>query len=157
MAVRSFLFWLQKQGKYNKISINMKIIGEEVFDMKEIVSTKDAPQAIGPYSQAIKAGNFVFVSGQIPLIPATGEMVKGGIEEQTEQVLKNLSAILKAAGTTMEAAVKTTVYITNIGDFAKVNEVYGKFFTKDCPARVCVEVSNLPKGALVEIDVIAAL
>lgn len=124
--------------------------------MKKIVATKEAPQAIGPYSQAIKAGGFVFVSGQIPLVPATGEMVQGGIEMQTEQVLKNLAAILKAAGTSLDAVVKTTVYITNIADFAKVNEVYAKFFVKDCPARVCVEVSNLPKGAMIEIDVIAA-
>lgn len=124
--------------------------------MKKIVATKEAPQAIGPYSQAIKTGGFVFVSGQIPLVPATGEMVQGGIEVQTEQVLKNLAAILKAAGSSLDAVVKTTVYITNIADFAKVNEVYAKFFVKDCPARVCVEVSNLPKGALIEIDVIAA-
>ncbi len=124
--------------------------------MKKIVATKEAPQAIGPYSQAIKAGGFVFVSGQIPLVPATGEMVQGGIEVQTEQVLKNLAAILKAEGSSLDAVVKTTVYITNIADFAKVNEVYAKFFVKDCPARVCVEVSNLPKGALIEIDVIAA-
>lgn len=124
--------------------------------MKKIVATKEAPQAIGPYSQAIKAGGFVFVSGQIPLVPATGEMVQGGIEVQTEQVLKNLAAILKAAGSSLDAVVKTTVYITNIADFAKVNEVYAKFFVKDCPARVCVEVSNLPKSALIEIDVIAA-
>lgn len=124
--------------------------------MKKIVATKEAPQAIGPYSQAIKAGGFVFVSGQIPLVPATGEMVQGGIEMQTEQVLKNLAAILKAAGSSLDAVVKTTVYITNIADFAKVNEVYAKFFVKDCPARVCVEVSNLPKGAMIEIDVIAA-
>lgn len=124
--------------------------------MKKIVATKEAPQAIGPYSQAIKAGGFVFVSGQIPLVPATGEMVQGGIEVQTEQVLKNLAAILKAAGSSLDAVVKTTVYITNIADFAKVNEVYAEFFVKDCPARVCVEVSNLPKGALIEIDVIAA-
>ena len=124
--------------------------------MKKVIATNEAPQAIGPYSQAIKVGNFIFVSGQIPLVPSTGEMVAGGIKEQTEQVLKNLSAILAAAGLSMENAVKTTVYITNIGDFAKVNEVYAGFFKKDCPARVCVEVSNLPKGALVEIDVIAA-
>ena len=123
--------------------------------MKNVISTKDAPGAIGPYSQAIEANGFVFVSGQIPLIPDTGEMIKGGIEEQTTRVLENLGAILKAAGTSFEAAVKTTVYITNINDFAKVNEIYGKYFTQNCPARVCVEVSSLPKGALVEIDVIA--
>lgn len=123
--------------------------------MREIVSTDEAPQAIGPYSQAVAAGDLIFVSGQIPLVPATGEMVAGGIEEQTEQVLKNLRAILTAAGSSLDKAVKTTVYIVNIGDFAKVNAVYAKFFTEKCPARVCVEVSNLPKGALIEIDVIA--
>ena len=123
--------------------------------MKNVISTKDAPGAIGPYSQAIEANGFVFVSGQIPLIPDTGQMIKGGIEEQTTRVLENLGAILKAAGTSFDAAVKTTVYITNINDFAKVNEIYGKYFTQNCPARVCVEVSSLPKGALVEIDVIA--
>ncbi|MGN0940701.1 MAG: RidA family protein [Selenomonadaceae bacterium] len=123
--------------------------------MKNVIATKKAPGAIGPYSQAIEANGFVFVSGQIPLVPETGEMVKGGIEEQTARVLDNLKAILEAAGTSMDAAVKTTVYIKNIGDFGKVNEIYAKYFTKDCPARVCVEVSNLPKGALVEIDVIA--
>ena len=123
--------------------------------MKNVIATKKAPGAIGPYSQAIEANRFVFVSGQIPLVPETGEMVKGGIEEQTARVLDNLKAILEAAGTSMDAAVKTTVYIKSIGDFGKGNEIYAKYFTKDCPARVCVEVSNLPKGALVEIDVIA--
>ncbi len=123
--------------------------------MKNVIATKKAPGAIGPYSQAIEANGLVFVSGQIPLVPETGEMVNGGIEEQTARVLENLKAILEAAGTSMDAAVKTTVYIKNIGDFGKVNEIYAKYFTKDCPARVCVEVSNLPKGALVEIDVIA--
>ena len=123
--------------------------------MKNVIATKKAPGAIGPYSQAIEANGLVFVSGQIPLVPETGEMVNGGIEEQTARVLENLKAILEAAGTSMDAAVKTTVYIKNIGDFGKVNEIYSKYFTKDCPARVCVEVSNLPKGALVEIDVIA--
>ena len=123
--------------------------------MKNVIATKKAPGAIGPYSQAIEANGLVFVSGQIPLVPETGEMVNGGIEEQTARVLENLKAILEAAGTSMDAAVKTTVYSKNIGDFGKVNEIYAKYFTKDCPARVCVEVSNLPKGALVEIDVIA--
>ncbi|MBQ7515278.1 MAG: RidA family protein [Schwartzia sp.] len=124
--------------------------------MKKVIATKDAPQAIGPYSQAIEAGGFLFVSGQIPLVPETGEIIAGGIEEQTARVLENLKAILAAAGSSLEAAVKTTVYLKDIGDFAKVNAVYARYFEKDCPARVCVEVSNLPKGALVEIDVIAA-
>ena len=124
--------------------------------MKKVIATKAAPQAIGPYSQGIQAGGLLFVSGQIPLVPATGEMVAGGIEAQTTQVLDNLQAILTEAGASMDAAVKTTVYLKDIGDFAVVNAIYVKYFTKDCPARVCVEVSNLPKGALIEIDVIAA-
>ena len=124
--------------------------------MKKVIATKAAPQAIGPYSQGIQAGGLLFVSGQIPLVPATGEMVAGGIEAQTTQVLDNLQAILTEAGASMDAAVKTTVYLKDIGDFAVVNAIYAKYFTKDCPARDCVEVSNLPKGALIEIDVIAA-
>ena len=124
--------------------------------MKKVISTAEAPQAIGPYSQAVEAGGFVFVSGQIPLIPATGELVEGSVEVQTARVLENLKAILTAAGSSMEAVVKTTVYITNMDDFAKVNGIYGQYFLENPPARVCVEVSKLPKGALVEIDVIAA-
>lgn len=125
--------------------------------MNKIISTDKGPGAIGPYSQAVQtAGGMLFVSGQIPLVPATGAMVEGGIEAQTEQVLNNLKAIVTEAGYALTDVVKTTVYITNINDFGKVNEVYGKFFTENCPARVCVEVSNLPKGALVEIDVIAS-
>jgi len=127
------------------------------YFMKKVIATADAPQAIGPYSQGIQVGNLLFVSGQIPLVPATGEIVAGGIEEQTTQVLENLKAILSAAGTSLDAAAKTTVYLKNIGDFATVNAIYGKYFAEECPARVCVEVSNLPKGALVEIDVIAAV
>lgn len=123
--------------------------------MKKIIATENAPKAIGPYSQAVEAGGFIFASGQIPLVPQTGEIIAGGIEAQAEQVLKNLRAVLEAAGSSLDKVVKTTVYLTDIGDFAKLNEVYGKFFVNDCPARVCVEVSNLPKGALVEIDVIA--
>ena len=124
--------------------------------MKKVISTAAAPQAIGPYSQAIEAGGFVFVSGQIPLIPATGELVEGSVEVQTARVLENLKAILEAAGSSLESVVKTTVYITNMDDFAKVNGIYGQYFQENPPARVCVEVSKLPKGALVEIDVIAA-
>ncbi len=124
--------------------------------MKKVISTANAPQAIGPYSQAIEAGGFIFVSGQIPLIPATGELVEGSVEVQTARVLENLKAILEAAGSSLESVVKTTVYITNMDDFAKVNGIYGQYFQENPPARVCVEVSKLPKGALVEIDVIAA-
>ena len=123
--------------------------------MKKVISTANAPAAIGPYSQAIITGGMLFVSGQIPLDPATGAMVEGGIEAQTTRVLDNLKAIVEAAGTTLANAVKTTVYITNINDFGKVNEIYAGYFTENPPARVCVEVSNLPKGALVEIDLIA--
>ena len=124
--------------------------------MKKVISTAEAPKAIGPYSQAIEAGGFIFVSGQIPLIPATGELVEGSVEVQTARVLENLKAILEAAGSSLENVVKTTVYITNMDDFTKVNGIYGQYFQEDPPARVCVEVSKLPKGALVEIDVIAA-
>lgn len=123
--------------------------------MKKVISTANAPAAIGPYSQAIVTGGMLFVSGQIPLDPATGAMVEGGIEAQTTRVLDNLKAIVEAAGITLANAVKTTVYITNINDFGKVNEIYAGYFTENPPARVCVEVSNLPKGALVEIDLIA--
>ena len=125
--------------------------------MNEIIATTNAPAAIGPYSQAVKtAGGMLFVSGQIPLVPATGAVVEGGIVEQTTQVLENLKAIVTAAGYTLSDVVKTTVYITNMGDFGKVNEIYGKYFTENCPARVCVEVSKLPKDVFVEIDVIAS-
>lgn len=123
--------------------------------MKEVISTDKAPAAIGPYSQAIKIKGMLFVSGQIPLDPATGEIVEGGIEAQTLQVLDNLKAILAAAGHSLDDVAKTTVYLTNIQDFATVNGIYAKYFQKECPARVCIEVSNLPKGALIEIDVIA--
>ncbi len=123
--------------------------------MKKIVATDQAPQAIGPYSQAIQTGGMLYVSGQIPLVPATGGLAAGGIEEQTAQVLKNLQVIIEAAGSSLADVVKTTVYITNMDDFARVNAVYGKYFVQDCPARVCVEVSKLPKGALVEIDAVA--
>ena len=125
--------------------------------MNEIIATTNAPGAIGPYSQAVKtAGGMLFVSGQIPLVPATGAVVEGGIVEQTTQVLENLKAIVTAAGYALSDVVKTTVYITNMGDFGRVNEIYGKYFTENCPARVCVEVSKLPKDVLVEIDVIAS-
>jgi len=122
---------------------------------REVIATKDAPQAIGPYSQAIKAAGLVFVSGQIAIDPATGNVISGGIAEQTERVLKNLQAILQAAGTGLEKAVKTTVYLKNMSEFAAMNEVYGKFWKAAPPARATVEVARLPKDVLVEIDVIA--
>jgi 2-iminobutanoate/2-iminopropanoate deaminase len=118
------------------------------------IETKNAPAAIGPYSQAIEVGNFIFTSGQIPIDPHTGNLVSGGIEEQTTQVIKNLSAVLEKAGSNLEKVIKTTCFLQSIGDFAKFNAVYEKYFTGK-PARSCVEVSALPKGALVEIEVIA--
>lgn len=123
--------------------------------MKTCIVADTAPQAIGPYAQAVEAGGFLFVSGQIPLEPASGKMVEGGIEVQTARVLDNLQAILTAAGASLADVVKTTVYLKDMGDFSRVNEVYARYFAKDCPARVCVAVSDLPKGALVEIDVVA--
>ena len=122
----------------------------------EKVATEFAPAAIGPYSQAIKVGDLVFTSGQIPLDPATGTMVGSTIEEQTEQVMKNLSAVLTAAGSSLEKAIKTTCFLANIADFAAFNGVYAKYFTEK-PARSCVAVKDLPKGALVEVEVIASL
>jgi 2-iminobutanoate/2-iminopropanoate deaminase len=122
---------------------------------KKIIATKDAPQAIGPYSQAVVFGNFIFISGQIPIIPKNGELILGGIEEQTEQVLKNLEAILKSSNSSLINVLKTTVFITDLNDFGKMNKVYEKFFKDNPPARSTVEVSRLPKEVLVEIEAIA--
>lgn len=121
---------------------------------KAIVSTKNAPGAIGPYSQAVKAGNLIFASGQIPLDPATGELVKDSVENATHRVLKNVKAILEAAGTSLDNVVKTTVFINDMNDFATVNQVYAQYFTANEPARSCVQ-AKLPKDALVEIEVVA--
>jgi len=123
--------------------------------MRDVVSTKDAPQAIGPYSQAIKASGFVFLSGQIAIDPATANVIQGDVAAQTERVLKNLSAILTAAGTSLDRVVKTTVFLKNMSEFAAMNEVYGRFWKSAPPARSTVEVARLPKDVLVEIDVIA--
>ena len=123
--------------------------------MKTVISTAAAPGAIGPYSQAIEANGFVFVSGQIPLDPATGALVPGGVEVQAEQSLKNLKAVLAGAGCTLKDVVKTTVFLTDMGAFAAVNAVYAKYFESECPARSAVQVGALPKGALVEIEAIA--
>lgn len=123
--------------------------------MKTVIATTAAPGAIGPYSQAIEANGFVFVSGQIPLDPATGAFVPGSVEEQAEQSLRNLKAVLAGAGYAMEDVVKTTVFLTDMGAFAAVNAVYAKYFEGDCPARSAVQVGALPKGALVEIEAIA--
>ena len=122
--------------------------------MKRIIYTADAPQAIGPYSQAVEANGFVFISGQIPIVPATGQMPEG-IEAQTEQVMRNIGAILKAAGLGYADVVKSTVLLKNIADFAAMNGIYAKYFTTDCPARAAFEVGALPKGALIEVEVIA--
>jgi 2-iminobutanoate/2-iminopropanoate deaminase len=125
--------------------------------VKTAVSTKDAPGAIGPYSQAIKAGGFLFVSGQIPIDPATGALIIGGITEQTRRVLDNLGAILKAAGTSFDHVVKTTVYLSDMGEFAAMNEVYATYFPAPAPARATVQAARLPRDVKVEIDLIAAL
>lgn len=122
---------------------------------REVVSTANAPKAIGPYSQAIKANGFVFLSGQVALDPATGNLVEGGIEQQTEQVLKNISAVLQAAGSSWEKVVKTTVFLKNMAEFGQMNEVYGKFCKGAPPARSTVEAARLPRDVSVEIDVIA--
>jgi 2-iminobutanoate/2-iminopropanoate deaminase len=124
--------------------------------MKQVIHTDKAPGAIGPYSQAIKANGFVFVSGQLPVHPATGEFVAGGIREQTRKSLENLQAILAAGHLSFDSVVRTGVFLKNMDDFAAMNEVYAEFFTKDCPARACVQVARLPKDALVEIEVVAA-
>lgn len=128
--------------------------------MKEQVRTQDAPQAIGPYSQAVKSGGFLFASGQIALDPKTGNIVAGGIVEQTERVVKNIIAVLAAAGTSLDKVVKTSVFLKDMNDFTKMNEIYSRYFSGDgkvSPARSTVEVSRLPKDSLVEIEVIALL
>ena len=122
--------------------------------MKKVIATKNAPSAIGPYSQAIAAGDFLYVSGQIPIDPATGNLVEGGIKEQSTQSLKNVKAIVEAAGCTLADVVKTTVLLKNISEFVPMNEVYGTFFTGDCPARAAFAVADIPKGALVEIEAV---
>ncbi|QSQ08754.1 2-iminobutanoate/2-iminopropanoate deaminase [Koleobacter methoxysyntrophicus] len=122
---------------------------------KQAISTKKAPAAVGPYSQAIKAGGFLFVSGQIPINPETGELVTGDIKVQTHQVLKNVKAILEEAGLTMDDVVKATVFISDMDQFAAVNEVYAKYFGDVPPARACVEVARIPKDVGVEVEVIA--
>ena len=123
--------------------------------MKDRVHTGSAPEAIGPYSQAIKANGLVFASGQIPLDPSTMQVVEGGIREQTERVLNNLKAVLEAAGTGLDRVVKTTVFLADLNDFVEMNDTYGRFFTEKPPARSTVQVSRLPRDVRVEIDVIA--
>lgn len=123
--------------------------------MKEIISTENAPGAIGPYSQAIKANGMLFCSGQIPIDPGTGEFVSGGVAEQTEQVFKNLIAVLEAGGSSLENVVKTTVFLADMGEFAVMNEVYGRYFDSNKPARATVQAARLPRDAKIEIDCIA--
>ena len=123
--------------------------------MREVVSTKDAPKAIGPYSQAVKANGFVFTSGQIAIDPATQQVVAGDVAAQTDRVLRNLSEILEAAGSGLGKVVRATVFLKSMNDFAAMNQVYGQYFSSDAPARSTVEVARLPKDVLVEIDVVA--
>lgn len=124
--------------------------------MKKIISTDKAPAAIGPYSQAVEVNGLVFTSGVIPIIPETGELVEGGIEKQAEQAIGNLKALIEASGAKIEDTIKTVVFIKDMNDFAKVNEIYSRFFMGDCPARSCVEVARLPKDVLIEIEAIVA-
>src|SRR4029453_12901869 len=126
-------------------------------NLKEIIATNSAPQAIGPYSQAVRAGNLIFASGQIPIDPATGQFVSGGIAEQTEQVLKNLKALFGAAGVGLDQVVKTTVFLADMDDFAAMNDVYGRYFAEASPARATVQAARLPRDARVEIEAIAVL
>ena len=123
--------------------------------MAQVIHTNNAPAAVGPYSQAIDCGDFVFCSGQIPLVPETGLLVEGGIEEQTRQIFANIKAVLAAVGLDYTNIVKTTVFMTDLSQFTAFNAIYGEYFPQDPPARSCVEVSALPKGAIVECEVIA--
>ena len=125
--------------------------------VKEIVATERAPRAIGPYSQAVRAGNLLFASGQIPIDPATGEFVAGGVAEQTDQVMRNLSAVFEAAGASLKQVVKTTVFLADMNDFTSMNEVYGRFFGENPPARATVQAARLPRDAQVEIEAIAII
>ena len=127
----------------------------EGVNVKEVIATDRGPKAIGPYSQAIKANGFVFVSGQIPLNPRTQQLVEGDVARQTERVLENLKGIVEAAGSTLDRAVKTTVFLKDMADFAAMNEVYGRYFSSEPPARATVEVARLPRDVRVEIDLIA--
>ncbi len=130
---------------------------ESMPAVKDIVATDRAPRAIGPYSQAVRAGDLVFASGQIPIDPATGEFVAGGVAEQTEQVLRNLTAVFEAAGVGMNQIVKTTVFLADMDDFTAMNEVYGRFFSVEPPARATVQAARLPRDARVEIEAIAVI
>lgn len=141
----------------NKTNLTVGAVNFEKSVQKEIVVTENAPGAIGPYSQAVKAGDFVFVSGQIPIDPKTGNFVSEDVAEQTEQVFKNLSAVLQAAGSSLQNVVKTTVFLADMNDFGRMNEVYARYFTESFPARATVQAARLPKDARVEIEAIALL
>jgi 2-iminobutanoate/2-iminopropanoate deaminase len=140
---------------YNGAESLAKTEGAEQMTDRKVINSVLAPQAIGPYSQAVRTGDLIFVSGQIPLDPQTGELVAGDIGAQTERVLQNVQAILESAGSAMANIVKTTVFLADIGDFAAMNEAYGRFFPNDPPARSAFQVAALPKGARVEIEVVA--
>lgn len=123
--------------------------------MKEIISTTKAPAAIGPYSQAVKLGNMIYTSGMIPLVPETMQIAEGDVQQQTRQVLENLKALLESAGSSLDKVVKTTVFIKNMNDFPRINDIYAEYFHSEQPARSCVEVARLPKDVQVEIEVVA--
>ena len=125
--------------------------------MKQIIQTNNAPQAIGPYSQAVMANGTLYVSGQIPVVPATGVIVSEKVEDQARQVMENVKAVVEAAGLTLENVVKTTVFIKNMDDFAAINGIYSEYFKENCPARACVEVARLPKDVLIEMEAIAVV
>ena len=127
------------------------------MSLRQAVATDKAPKAIGPYSQAVRAGDLLFVSGQVPIDPATGAIIEGDIAAQTDRVMRNLAAILEAAGGTMDHVVRCTVYLADMNDFAAMNEVYGSYFSQPAPARATIQAVRLPKDARVEIDVIASL
>ncbi|MBE0411367.1 MAG: RidA family protein [Anaerolineales bacterium] len=124
---------------------------------KEIITSANAPQPIGPYSAGVKSGKFVFTAGQIGIDPQTGEVVSGGVEAETRQVMRNLKSILEAAGSSLDSVVKTTVFLRDMGDFAAMNSIYGEFFSQEPPARTTVQVAGLPKGVAVEIEAVAVL
>ena len=125
--------------------------------MKQIIHTNNAPQAIGPYSQAVMANGTLYVSGQIPVVPATGAIVSDKVEDQARQVMENVKAVVEAAGLTLDNVVKTTVFIKNMDDFAVINGIYSEYFKENCPARACVEVARLPKDVLIEMEAIAVV
>jgi 2-iminobutanoate/2-iminopropanoate deaminase len=138
------------------VDVVRNVFAAKIGHMKKIISTSEAPAAIGPYSQAVRSGRFLFCSGQIPLDPKSGQIISGDIAAQTRRVLDNIAAVLKAEGLTFDNVVKTTVFLTDLGDFQTVNEIYGSYFKQEPPARSTVQVAALPKGAKVEIEVIAA-